>query len=266
MHRRSPVGWIALAAAGCPHPGSPPTPAAEERSFEVDPSPIDPTDAENVARHLALTKDLEPQRAALAADVVGAYLTVNLFAAPHGWAAQAEPASFDRVEVFATPADLWQRLLVLADAPADTPLPAGPPSAGLEGRALVALSPAANRDLTPEFGTLPDAWRRLLAHEMVHRLHVAVLAAQGKPEDAMGPRWFYEGFAVVGSGQDFDTAAHLAYGDSAAALAGVRSTEDPRLAYQRYAAAVRWFARRAPLADLVARAGDPGFEDWLATL
>jgi hypothetical protein len=50
----------------------------------------------------------------------------------------------------------------------------------------------------------------------------------------LGPVWFYEGFAVVAG------------------------------AYAHDAAALRFLAGRIPLPELVARAGDAGFEPWVA--
>src|SRR5690606_6160377 len=96
----------------------------------------------------------------------------------------------------------------------------------------------------------------LLAHEMVHRLHVEIL----KGNDAgMGPQWFFEGFAVYGAGQAIDEG--LVYGTAAEALAGAH--EKGALAYRRYLAAVKYFVRKTPLRELVERAGGAEFERWL---
>ena len=100
---------------------------------------------------------------------------------------------------------------------------------------------------------------RVLAHEMIHRLHVNILAGN---EDMMGPVWFYEGFAVVGAGLRLDS--DLRYKSADQALAAV--SKSGRGAYRRYAAAVRYFMGKTPVGELVRRAGHADFEDWLRKL
>ena len=121
----------------------------------------------------------------------------------------------------------------------------------------MAVSPEEYARVAPDYAHQDDAWTRLLAHEIGHRLHVAVLDGN---EDAMGPQWFYEGFAVVAAGQQLGPP--LEYATPAEALRGVH--EDAPRSYRRFGAAVRFFAGRHPLPTLVARAGSVDFESWLA--
>jgi hypothetical protein len=226
--------------------------------------PLDPSDPASVAAHLVLPESEAARREAYAADIVRAGQTVRLFAAAHGWSDHVPQRPYEAVEIHANAEALWQRLLVVAE-PAQVDRPSSLPSAALEDGVLVALTEAAYRAQAPEHAAPADAWRRLVAHELVHRLHVAVLAAEGRGEDAMGPRWFFEGLAVVGSGQDLDVHAGLAYPSVADALAGV-AEGDVATAYPRFAAAVRLLARKVPVPELVARAGDADFEAWLRQL
>lgn len=122
------------------------------------------------------------------------------------------------------------------------------------------MKPEEYSRLRPEYATEPDAWTRLVAHEIVHRLHVAILDGN---EEAMGPPWFYEGFAVVGAGQPLGEDIVLT--SAAEALSTVKNTQS-RGSYRYYAAAVRYFAGRVPLRDLVQHAGRADFESWLLEL
>jgi hypothetical protein len=128
--------------------------------------------------------------------------------------------------------------------------------AALENRILMAVCPNEFLRLSPEYAKWNDSWQRLLAHEITHRFHVNLLHGN---EDAMGPSWFYEGFAVFGAGQNLDEG--LMYNSALEALSSVH--EKGPLAYRRYVAAVRFFMQTKPLDKLIEHAGKPDFEDWL---
>lgn len=195
---------------------------------------------------------LRVQRAVVRADEL-----VRSFAATNGWSNEAEIRTFDSVEVFANQEDLWRRILQINKMPPDTPLRVRGLTAALEGRVLLAVSPDEYARVAPDYAARPESWPRLMAHEVVHRLHVEILKGD---EAAMGPQWFFEGFAVFGSGQDLDEG--LVYRTADEALQGVHDTSSPQ-AYRRFVAAVRYFARLVPLPDLVRRAQSADFESWL---
>jgi len=207
-----------------------------------------------VAARLVLPPTEEPRRGWYADEVVAAHAAVSAFAAAHGWADRVRPF-FRRVEVFADQAGLWTRLRVSFGLPDDAPLPTPSLAGALEQGVLTVVTPEVYARVQPRYGAVPGAYARLLAHEMAHRLHIAVLDGD---EARMGPTWFYEGFAVVASGDliglEAETADDL-WRHVRAEGAG---------AYARYAAALRFLAARVPLQELVARAGEAGFESWLA--
>lgn len=210
-----------------------------------------------VLANLTTSPSLAPRRAELAAAVVRAETVMRGFAARNGWRREGAVRAFDSVEIFDDQRALFRRILELDHMPLDTPMPVSGLAAAIEGRVLVALSPEAYARVAASYAAVPEAWPRLLAHEMVHRLHVEVL--QGD-EEAMGPQWFYEGFACYGAGQRIDEG--IAYASAAEALSAVRG----KAPYSKYLAAVRYFARRTSVPRLVARAGRSDFEAWLRTL
>lgn len=219
-----------------------------------------PSGPESVQTPLKVSAGLEERRDEFARAVAEAYGVVERFAAEHGWQSQAHAPFFDSVEIFATQESLWRRVLELDRLPQDTKMPTDGLAAGIEARVLVVVIPEEYTRLRPEYAQEQDSWMRLLAHEMVHRLHVAILRGN---EDAMGPTWFFEGFAVVGAGQRIDSDVH--YESTNQALAAV-SDLHTRGSYKRYAAAVRYFMNKTTLAEMVSRAGQDGFEDWLRSL
>jgi len=209
---------------------------------------------DHVARHLTLPGAERARRAWYVEQVLAAHADVAAFAAAHGWADLVD-VWFRRVEVFDDQLALWSHLRAEAGLPDDAPLPTPALVGALQGGVLRVVTPEEYARVQPRYGAAPGAFQRLLAHELAHRLHIAVLDGD---EDAMGPRWFYEGFAVVASGD----LAHLATAGPHDVAEHMRA--DGVGAYAHYGAALRFWSTRIPLRELVARAGDDGFERWLA--
>ncbi len=209
---------------------------------------------DHVAHHLTLPTSERHRYGWYVEQVVNAYEDIVAFATAHGWADLVD-RWFDRVEVFDDQLALWSRLRIEAGLPDDAPLPTPALAGALEGRVLRVVTPELYARVQPRYGAAPDAFRRLLGHELAHRLHIAVLDGD---EAAMGPRWFFEGFAIVASGD----LADLATADAHDVTEHMRAAGDG--AYARYVAALRFWLTHLPLRDLVARAGEPEFERWLA--
>ena len=88
---------------------------------------------------------------------------------------------------------------------------------------------------------------------MAHRLHVRILDGN---EDAMGPVWFFEGFAIHAAGQ-FEN-----YSLKPAEIWEiVRSTETG--SYKKYGAAFRYFLEKTSSQELIKAAGQDRFPEWL---
>lgn len=176
------------------------------------------------------------------------------FAAAFGWSDRMRTFWRGGVEIFAHQNALWRRVLELHDLPRDTKLPTKGLAAGLEKNVLLVVTPEAYASIQPEYAKEEASYDRLIAHEMVHRLHVSILDGD---EDAMGPTWFYEGFAVVGSG-----ALEGAATATPENLADFKSAKGPG-AYAKFAAALRYYRTCAPLPELVANAKRPDLDAWL---
>jgi|GEM_PF-6359572 len=78
--------------------------------------------------------------------------------------------------------------------PALTRMPTDGFAAGVEKIEVFAVTPEQYARLRPSTAGSPRAWAELVAHEVVHREQVHVLAGD---EGAMGPVWFYEWLAVA---------------------------------------------------------------------
>jgi hypothetical protein len=215
------------------------------------PVAIDATDAKSVSTQMVLPSALEPRRDALAREVVAGHTITARFAAAHGWGARMTDL-FRAVEIFASQGALWRRVLAL-NGLAPRPLPTKGLAGGVEKGLLVLVTPEEYRRVQPDYAAVDGAYRRLIAHEVAHRLHVSILRGD---DDAMGPVWFYEGFAVVASGDLRTAPVTTAQAWEATQAKGPGS-------YRRYAAALRCFMGQVKIEQLVARAGRPDFETWL---
>ncbi len=172
---------------------------------------------------------------------------IDRFAADHGWEEQSRPLPYDSVEVFARQDQLKARLAEMFEVSPEA-FPAGVVTV-CEKRILMAVSPEEYAQVTPHLAGEQHAWEKLLAHEIAHRLHVAILDGD---EEAMGPTWFFEGFATLGAGQ---FAQDPLPSNPWTAL----SSQD----YRDFVGTLRYLTQSISLPALVRRAGEPDFEDWL---
>lgn len=172
---------------------------------------------------------------------------IDRFAQEHGWEHLLRPVLYDSCEIYQSGPALIRRIRELHRLPESYELPAATIVGALEKRILLFVSPEEYERMVPALAGELNGYEKLFAHEIAHRLHVAVLEGD---EDAMGPRWFYEGFAVVASGQHPDAAFQSA---PEAMASG---------SYREYGALVRRLMTRIPLAELVSRAGSPNFQNW----
>jgi len=208
----------------------------------------------DIAQGISLPESLQEQRDWYAAQIVAAQRLVEDFAQQHGWQARMR-VFFERgVEIYLSQEKLWRRICEVHGIPPTTAIPTLGLAAALEKGILMAVTPELYAQVQPQYGTAEGAYVRLLAHEIAHRLHIAVLDGD---EDAMGPPWFYEGFAVVASGDLVD----VEVANAADVWEHLQATG--KGAYAHYAAGLRFLMGVVPLEELVAQAGRPDFEPWL---
>ncbi|MBI5883179.1 MAG: hypothetical protein HZB91_08750 [Elusimicrobia bacterium] len=175
------------------------------------------------------------------------------FADRNGWADLVKDRFADQAEIFNDKAEFDAALIRLTGADPSTKLPKTY-SAALEKGVFLSVSPRLYQENYPQ-GSEDGAFEKLVAHEMAHRLHIRILKGD---EDAMGPIWFYEGFAIHAAGQ-FET---LPIRLSPEEIQEVVDSAT-RGSYAKYGAAFRHFLEKAPIQELVKRAGGKDFPDYL---
>lgn len=202
---------------------------------------------------LILPMSLEPQRKELEEAQLAAQMIIRDFAKRHGWEELSKQSFADRTEIYDKKEIFDRRLLELAGAPQDTRLPKEY-SAALEKRVLLAVSPQLYAQNYPD-GIEEKSFAKLLAHEIAHQLHIRILNGN---EEAMGPIWFFEGFAIYAAGQFEKTSPDL---NSKEIWEIVKSPN--RGSYKKYATVFRHFLKKAALQELVRHAGEKDFLLWL---
>jgi hypothetical protein len=182
---------------------------------------------------------------------VDAQRRLRHFAETHAWGEHVTESFADRAEIFDDKARFDQVLKALTDTDPAMDLPATF-SAALENRVLLCVSPELYGKNFPE-GIEEKSYEKLMTHEMAHRLHIRILDGN---EEAMGPVWFFEGFAIYAAGQFEDSRL-----DHEEIWHVIQSTD--RGSYKKYGAVIRYLLERIPIHDLVAHAGDNDFVEWL---
>ena len=114
-------------------------------------------------------------------------------------------------------------------------------SAALEKRRLIAISPVIYAENYPD-GIEENSFEKLFTHEMAHRFHIRLLDGD---EDAMGPIWFFEGFAIYAAGQFCNSKLKLTENEI---WEIVNSTA--RGSYKKYDYVFRYFLEKIPLNNL----------------
>lgn len=196
---------------------------------------------------LNLPDSLENQRDRIAKSIFEAQQIVKDFASKYGWEGLTNESFADHAEIFATQNDFVARLKEMYGMEISQHLPKTV-VAGLENRILLAVSPDEYLRIFPQ-GNENKAFEKLLAHEIGHRLHVRILNGN---EEAMGPIWFFEAFAILVAGQ-FES-AEIELSEVGTTISGTE-----RGSYLKYGATLRYLLQFYSLKELVNRAGDPDF-------
>lgn len=206
-----------------------------------------------ISYSLILTKALEPRRAEFEGYIAKALENVRAFAAKYGWSSLVHESFFDKVMILDVKNDFDRTLLELCKMDPEMVLPESYCGA-LEERNLIAVSPEYYAKVYPQ-GIEPDSYVKLLTHEICHRLHVRILNGD---EEAMGPVWFFEGFAIYAADQFTQSKIKLTQEDIYFIIG-----ESRRGNYEQYSHVFKYFVNKIPLKELVANAKREDLNDWL---
>jgi len=209
--------------------------------------------SESISIPLILPDSLESRRKEFLEYVNAARMNIISFAKDYGWEEFTKVEFTDRVIIFDNKNEFDLTLLKLAEADPSQHLP-DTYCAALEKRTLISVTPEYFSKVYPE-GNEERSFEKLLTHEIAHRLHIRILNGE---EKAMGPIWFYEGFAIYAADQ-FSKSDIILRNDEM-----IKIMKDPvRESYVKYNFIFRYFVNEMPLKELILKAKDENFNDEL---
>jgi len=200
---------------------------------------------------LFLSESLEPERDSLFQYFINSQAHLEKFALKYGWGNLLKPGFIQRAEIYDEQAEFIKALLRVCEVENSSDLPSTV-SAALEKEIFMSVSPLRYYEIFPE-GRETRAFEKLITHEMAHRLHIRILNGD---EEAMGPIWFFEGFAIFAADQFSNAAINQEK------IWKLLEKKD-RGSYLDYGATIRFFLNYVTLPRMVERASQKEFHSWL---
>lgn len=121
---------------------------------------------------------------------------ISVFALDHQWSEHVSTPLIKRVRVFETKEQFDREVKSAFHYDSETRLPQSFSAIVSDGTLLAVMPNTYSENY--KVGQEEDAYEKLFTHELAHELHIRIL--QGE-EDQMGPRWFFEGFALYAANQ-----------------------------------------------------------------
>ncbi len=205
---------------------------------------------------IILPNSIENQRKEFEEIVLNAQKSIKKFARRYSWKDLTYKTFMDSVIIIDSKEDFDKFVKGFLKMNITTKLPKSF-SACLENRTLISVSPGVYAEIYPE-GIEDNSFKKLLTHEIAHRLHIRILEGN---EDAMGPTWFYEGFAIYAANQFNNSNIKLSENQIWEIVKGTKKGT-----YKEYAFVFRFFLNKASLNELIKKAGDKNFINLLKSL
>ncbi|MGD9487511.1 MAG: hypothetical protein AB7W47_05780 [Calditrichaceae bacterium] len=208
---------------------------------------------DTISIRLILPSSLENRRQEFLDYVNSARKNIRDFSEKYEWKDITKDEFMDSVIIFDNKNYFNKTLLKLAGADTSINLP-DTYCAALEKRTLVSVSPEFYSKVYPE-GIEENSFEKLLTHEIAHQLHVRILKGD---EEAMGPIWFYEGFAMYVANQFSGSNIVL----SKEEMIKIMGNPD-RGSYIKYNYIFRYFVSKISLKELIFKAKNENFNEEL---
>jgi hypothetical protein len=203
-----------------------------------------------------ISSSLSGQRARLEACITDAAHRLVGFARKYRWENLLAVPLVRETYIFDNQKEFIRKLLAVTGTISPATLPSTV-SAALENQLLLAISPELYARIYPE-GIETHSYEKLLTHEMAHRLHIRILDGN---EEAMGPVWFFEGFALFAAGQ-FESSP-----EKMNAAEMIRIIQTPvRGSYEKYAILFRQLLEYRSLEKLIDASSSSNFTEQVIGL
>ncbi|WP_442598801.1 hypothetical protein [Neobacillus sp. D3-1R] len=202
---------------------------------------------------LLLPDSLEKNRGTYQAMIKKAMENINLFAKSRNWNFYTNTFLINQVEIFSTKED-FDKAVCMAFGLEENVIIPKTASAIVANDHLLMVSPEVYLDIYPQ-GYESDFYEKLIIHELAHQLHIRILHGE---EEKMGPKWFFEGFAIHTAKQFQDRPQQLNKDE----IWGIIET-DKDSGYQIYKEVIEYVLEKINLQDLVEKAGEANFKEFI---
>lgn len=201
-------------------------------------------------------EEMNTRRNEFSKGILDAFEIIEKFASQYGWQKYLNVPFINSFQIFTTQNSMWNAYRKLSGEEQKEP-PVDGLASILFSKMLMAVTPEEYKLLRPEYNLIDNPWPRLLAHEMIHQLHIRIVGG----EDKMGPKWFYEGFAMFAAGQRFGSPELITREDVIGAM-----NAESRGAYAKYEVLFEFFAKKVDMPILLKKASKKNFDQWLSKL
>ncbi|UCZ51543.1 hypothetical protein LGQ02_11735 [Bacillus shivajii] len=140
--------------------------------------------------------------------ITNAQKRISNFAFNHQWSDHISQPLIKEVRVYETKEQFDKDVKIAFRYDSDIDLPQSFSAVIADGILLIVTEEIYAENY--KVGQEDHAYEKLLAHEMAHELHIRIL---DRNEEQMGPRWFFEGFALYAANQFEDTMLELSNED-----------------------------------------------------
>jgi hypothetical protein len=205
---------------------------------------------------LELPGPLEGTREELMKQILAADGRIKTFAMEHNWQAFVNPPLVKSLRVLSSKASFDEAVLSAFNLDNSTNIPKTA-VAVVAGEELLMIPPEIYMELYPQ-GHEKDYYLKLIVHELAHVLHIRILNGD---EEKMGPKWFYEGFALYAANQFAGSKSELSMDEIREVI-----LSDKDECYKTYKEVIEKVLEKTELAKLVERAGEADFSDWIASI
>ncbi|MDP4083682.1 MAG: hypothetical protein Q8934_03605 [Bacillota bacterium] len=202
---------------------------------------------------LELPEYLEMDRSQIEKTLFTAQEKVRTFAASHNWGLYANEALIKKTHIFSTKNEFDYAVITAFDLNSNTVLPLTV-SAIIANDELLMVSPNVYAEIYPQ-GKEENSYKKLIIHELAHALHIRILNGD---EEKMGPKWFFEGFAIYAAKQ-FESHRNILSDDEIWEII----LTDKETNYQSYKEVMDFLLEKVSINELVAHAWKSNFLEFL---
>lgn len=201
---------------------------------------------------LVLPPSLEMNRSQFEEMIWNAQEKIISFAINHNWDITKDPL-IKKIEIFYTKDKFDEAVIKAFHLESDTLIPKKA-CAVVANDVLLMVSPEVYMEIYPQ-GFEENYYQKLIIHELAHQLHIRILKGD---EDKMGPKWFYEGFAIHVANQFQGIEKQL----NKDGIWEIIHT-DKDVSYQDYKEVIEYVLEKTNLEDLIENAGEANFVEYV---